>query len=109
MKPLAQWDIVTAEVWGENHPAVVISSGPLLGKEYVNILGCSTQRASRPSRSHEIILDASDGLDWPTLCKLAPIFAVRRDVITGKRGEVSRERRREIGRQLIRLFGLWLD
>ena len=109
MKPLAQWDIVTAEVWGKDHPAVVISSAPLLGKEYVNILGCSTQRASRPPWPHEIILDASDGLDWPTLCKLAPIFAVRREEITEKRGTVSRERRRQIGRQLIRLFGLWLD
>ncbi len=109
MRAIRQWDIVTTEVWGRDHPAVVLSSEPLLGKDYINVLGCSSLRATRPPHPHEIILDASDGLDWPTLCKLAPIFAVRRQDIADKRGEVSAERRRAIGRQLIRLFGLWLD
>ena len=103
---LNQWDIVTVTLWGKDHPAVLITPDSMRFKEYLNILGCSSRRVTRPPEEHEVILDQADGLDWPTLCKLAPIYAIRLEEIESRRGEVTPERRRQIGERLIRLFGL---
>ncbi len=104
-----QWEILTTETWGDAHPVVVITPASMLYKEFVNVLACTSKYPTRPAAPHEIILDESDGLDRPTLCKLAPILAVRLDQLRQRRGLVQRERQRQIGRKLIRLFGLYLD
>ncbi len=101
-----QWDIVTTGVWGQDHPAVVLTPESMRFKEYLNVLACSSKRVGRPPEAHEVVLDEADGLDWPTFCKLAPIYAVRLADVERHRGEVSPERRRQIGEKLIRLFGL---
>ena len=103
---LKQWDVVTTAVWGKDHPAVLLTPDPMRFKEYVNVLGCSSRRSTRAPESHEVVLDESDGLDWPTLCKLAPIYAIRLEDIDARRGEVTTERRHQISEKLIRLFGL---
>ena len=38
-------------------------------KPEVTILLCSSKQTTRPAKPHEVILDSSDGLDWPTVCK----------------------------------------
>ena len=91
------WDIHSADLgWGP-HPVVIISH-PLrvAHKEFIEILDCSTQRATRPARATEVLLDHADGLDWQTLCKGDCIFAVERSEIKARRGTVSPERRRQI-------------
>lgn len=105
---LAQWDIMTAKVWDKDHPVVVLTPSGLCRQPFLNVLGCSTLYAAREADlRHEIILDDADGLDRPTLCKLSLIHVVEAAELHARRGRVCTERQRQMGAQLIRLFGLW--
>jgi hypothetical protein len=56
--------------WPEPHPAVIVSSpSRVANKPDLNILMCSSKQATREAMPNEVILDESDGLNWPTLCK----------------------------------------
>jgi hypothetical protein len=59
--------------------------------------------------AHEIILDQVDGMDWETLVRCDVIWLANKSELKLHRGSVSPERRRAIGRKIIRLFGLWLE
>jgi mRNA-degrading endonuclease toxin of MazEF toxin-antitoxin module len=105
-----QWDIYTWEFEHGNHPAVILTPAPWSDKwESLNVLDCSSQRASRPPEAHEVLLDREDGLDWATLCRCHRIFMAPRSELKHHRGRVTLERRRAIGRTLIRVLGLYLD
>ncbi len=105
MKP---WDIYTWEFPGADaHPAVILGTETrIANKPKLNVLFCSSKRASREAEVLEIILDEADGLDWQTLCKCDLIFAVPKDQLTRKRGTVSLERRKQIGERVIKALGL---
>ena len=101
MKP---WEIYSWQPpgWPEPHPAVIISEGSrVANKPEVNILLCSTKEIRRAAGPTEIIMDRSDGLDWPTLCKCDLIYSVQKSQLTNLRGEVSVERRRHIARKVV--------
>jgi len=105
MKP---WDIYTWEFPDvEAHPAVILGTETrLANKPKVNVLFCSSKRASRKAEPTEVMLDAADGLDWDTLCKCDLVFAVPKEQLTRKRGSVTSPRRRQIAENLIRCLGL---
>jgi mRNA-degrading endonuclease toxin of MazEF toxin-antitoxin module len=105
MKP---WDIYTWEFPdAEAHPAVILGTETrVASKPKVNVLFCSSKRASREAEALEITLDEADGLDWETLCKCDLVFAVPKEQLTRKRGSVTRERRRQIAEHVIRGLGL---
>ncbi len=106
---VAQWDIVTATVWDEDHPVVVLTPSGLCRQPFLNVLGCSTLYSARVADPrHEIILDQADGLERRTLCKLSLIQVVEASQLRRRRGRICPERQRQIGAQLIRLYGLWL-
>ena len=93
------WDILSWQPpgWPEPHPAVIISHPDrVANKPEVNVLMCSTQAATRPPKPHEIILDRSDGLNWPTLCRCDLIFLVSKSNLKNRRGSVTDGRRRQI-------------
>jgi hypothetical protein len=96
----------TTTVWGRDHPVVVLTPEAMQFREYLIVLACSSRPATRAPEPHEVVLDEADGLDRPTLGKLAPILAVRLQDLEGRRGQVTAERRRQIGERMIRLFGL---
>lgn len=100
------WEIFDADLgWGP-HPVVIVSHPARAArKEFVEILDCSTQRASRAPQIHEVVLDKSDGLDWPTFCKCDCIYAVPRGELKNRRGAVALERRRQIVHTLIACHG----
>ncbi len=100
------WDIHTCDLGWGTHPVVIISH-PLRAarKDIVEVLDCSSQRASRPPADNEVVLDEVDGLDWPSLCKCDCIFAVPREEVKGRRGTVTAERRRQIVRAIIQSHG----
>jgi hypothetical protein len=50
-------------------------------------------------------MDSADGLDWPTICKCDLIYAVPREKIKNRRGEVSAARRGLLIRHLIAAHG----
>ncbi len=100
------WDIYTFDPGYGDHPAVIVS-GParVANKPVVEILLCSSQRANRPARPTEVLLDSADGLNWETLCKCDLILAVDKTDLHTQRGRVTSERRMQIVRSLIAAHG----
>ena len=103
------------EIWTCNfadagpHPAVLFTHPRLLDRvdvEYVNVLFCRTLRApmKREPRAGQVILDRADGLDWQTLCYCHLLHLVPKTSLHERRGSVSRERQRQISRELLRLL-----
>jgi hypothetical protein len=96
---LKAWEIWSYQPagWPEPHPAVVISSAErVANKPDLNVLLCSSKPAARTALPHEVILDAADGLSWPTLCKCDLIHLVTKAHLKNRRGYVTEERRRQI-------------
>jgi len=88
--------------WKEPHPAIIVSHPARAErKDPVEVVICSTQRATRDPEKHEVRLDQADGMDWPTLCKCDLVFAVPREGLTHRKGEVSQERRGQIVRTIM--------
>ena len=75
-------------------------------KPRINVLFCSSKRATRTPEAFETLLDQAEGLDWGTLCKCDLIFAVPKEQLVHKRGSVTPPRRRQIAERLIRALGL---
>jgi len=92
--------------WPEPHPAVIVSHPERVAlKSEVTILLCSSQPATRPAKPHEVILDRSDGLDWPTLCKCDLLYTIPKTGLNAPRGTVTTERRRQIIATINRAMG----
>lgn len=92
--------------WDKPHPAVIVSHPDRAAtKDMVEVLMCSTQRASRQPGPTEVLLDAADGLDWPTLCKCDLVYAVPREDLKQKRGAVSMYRRPQMLRTVLTAHG----
>jgi mRNA-degrading endonuclease toxin of MazEF toxin-antitoxin module len=93
------WDIYSFQPpnWPQAHPAVIVSH-PLrvANKREVNVLMCSSQRATRSPEANEVILDQNDGLDGPTLCKCDLLHAVEKSDLNNYRGHVTAERCKQI-------------
>ena len=104
MKP---WDIYTWDFPDAGpHPAVILGTDERVKhKPKVNVLLCSSQRATRAPELHELILDASDGMDWATLCKCDLLYAVPANQLSRKRGVVGMVRRKAIASRVIRALG----
>jgi len=99
------WDIYTWEFSFGQHPVVIISHPDRVSrKPAVNVLKCSSKPPSRPPEANELVLDESDGLDWPTLCACDLIFAVDKTELTQRRGSVSSARRRAVVSRIIQSF-----
>ena len=108
MKP---WDVYQWQFPHGSHPAVVVSppdrcANPNIAT--VNVVGCSSQRASRQPEAHEVMLNKEDGLEWETLARCDVLYLAKKSELMRKRGVVTYERQRAIGQRIIRLFGLWL-
>jgi mRNA-degrading endonuclease toxin of MazEF toxin-antitoxin module len=102
MRPWEIWSY-QPDGWPEPHPAVVISStGRVTNKPDLNVLMCSSKQATRDALPNEVILDASDGLNWPTLCKCDLIHLVAKSELKSRRGIVTDARRRQIISTMIR-------
>lgn len=92
------WDIYSYDFPGAGqHPAVIVSHPDRVAHAgWVNVLICTTQRAARAPKEHEVRLNGSDGLDWETLCRCDVLWLVEKTKLTAKRGTVGRIRRRQI-------------
>ncbi|MEW6304706.1 MAG: type II toxin-antitoxin system PemK/MazF family toxin [Verrucomicrobiota bacterium] len=108
---LQQWDVVLYPYPAPvgPHPAVIISPNSMAGNpdhKVLNALVCTSVRLNRSVHPNEVALDEADGLDWRTACKCSLVTSLDREKITLKKGHVTVERRRQIGRKVIELFGL---
>jgi len=83
--------------WPEAHPAVIVSHpARVANKPDVSVLMCTSKPAARPPEPHEVLLDAADGLSWPTLCKCDLLYAVKKSALKHFRGVVTPERKRQV-------------
>jgi mRNA-degrading endonuclease toxin of MazEF toxin-antitoxin module len=88
--------------WNEAHPCVVVSHPDRADrKDPVEVVMCSTKRATRAAEKHEIILDQADGLDWPTICKCDVIHAVPRVNLKSRKGMITEARKAPLVRTII--------
>jgi mRNA-degrading endonuclease toxin of MazEF toxin-antitoxin module len=88
--------------WVEAHPCVIVSHpSRVANKAEVNVVACSSKRATRKAQSHEVIIDQEDGLDWATLCKCDLLYSVPKSELKNRRGEVSPARRKVLVRTII--------
>jgi hypothetical protein len=76
----------------------VIVSAParVANKPDLNIVMSSSKEATREALPNEVILDTSDGLSWPTLCKCDLLHLVVKTELMNRRGHVTEARRRQI-------------
>jgi mRNA-degrading endonuclease toxin of MazEF toxin-antitoxin module len=74
---MKQWDIWTCDFAEAGpHPAVIVSHPDRVARApLVNVLIASSQRAGRPARENEVMLNGTDGLDWETLVKCVQLSA----------------------------------
>jgi hypothetical protein len=100
------WEVYEADLGWHPHPVVIVSH-PMRArrKDFVEVLDCSSQRANRPPNENEVLLDKTDGMDWPTFCKCDCIYAIPRGELKQHRGSVTLERRRQIIRAIINSHG----
>jgi len=92
--------------WPEAHPCVIVSHPDRASrKNPVEVILCSTKRATRKAEAHEIILDEADGLDWPTICKCDLVYAVSRDELKRRKGQVTDVRQSSLVRTMIAAHG----
>lgn len=95
---MKSWDIYTYEFVGAGaHPAVIVSHPDRVARaDWVNVLLCTTRRASRPPNENEVRLNGADSLDWETLCRCDALWLVEKSNPKQKRGTLSPIRRRQI-------------
>jgi hypothetical protein len=100
------WDVYYWDFEFGRHPVVIISHPVRVArKDAVNVLKCSSHRATRPAGPTEVILDEADGLDGPTLCACDLIFAVPKAQLKDRKGSVAPIRRRALVQQMVLAMG----
>jgi len=74
-------------------------------KPEVEVLMCSSKKAGCSALPGEILLDESDGLDWPTICKCDLIHSAKKSDLNRPHGQVSPFRRAQMIRLIIAAHG----
>jgi mRNA-degrading endonuclease toxin of MazEF toxin-antitoxin module len=107
---MKQWDIWTCDFADAGpHPAVVISHPDRVAHApLVNVLIAASQRANRPARENEVVLNGADGLDWETLVNCDLMYLVEKERLYGRRGSVGTARRRALVQRINSCFGFTL-
>ena len=109
---MTQW-----EIWKFPYPSadrshwfVILSSSAWCENEnnpVVNGLLCTTLRPpGRALKTHEVRLDAADGLDWDTVVKCSHVHELPKVRATEHRGPVASARQRKIALTLRACLGL---
>jgi len=107
---MKQWDIWTCDFAEAGpHPAVIVSHPDRVARApLVNVLIGSSQKASRPPRENEVLLNGADGLDWETLVKCDLMYLVEKDRLYQCRGRIGMARRRALVQRINSYFGFTL-
>lgn len=105
---MRQWDVYLFPFEKEKpHPVVIVSNDERCERmDQINGLICVSLRGGKDARKHEVILDQADGMDWKTAVRCDLLYLLDKREFLEKRGEVSRERRRQIGHKIIECLRL---
>jgi mRNA-degrading endonuclease toxin of MazEF toxin-antitoxin module len=91
------------------HPAVIVSHPDRVARApLVNVLNGSSQKANRPAREHEVMLNGADGLDGETLVKCDLMYLVEKERLYRRRVSVTTVRRRVLIQRINACFGFTL-
>jgi len=109
---LHRWDIVfvpSDEKDSVGHPAVVLSPPDILGdprQGRINVLVGSKRVPAETVKSHQVVLNGADGLEFQTLVNCALVYQVRKSSILRSAGSVSHARRGAVAVRLRAALGL---
>ncbi|MEI6861535.1 MAG: type II toxin-antitoxin system PemK/MazF family toxin [Verrucomicrobiota bacterium] len=109
---LRQWDIVRVRIRPtdkDEPPAVLVSNDEICADEryrVLNVVYGRTRRAGQTMRAHEVVLNGADGFERPTVFSCHHLYTVERAKISARLGEVTRERRRQLGRATVATYRL---
>ena len=86
---MKQWDIWTCDFAGAGpHPAIIVSHPDRVARApLVNVLIGSSQKASRPARENEVVLNGADvgiSFHWRSLGFISGSTTKDRRLFTGK-------------------------
>lgn len=107
---MKQWEIWTCDFAEAGpHPAIIVSHPDRVARApLVNVLIGSSQKASRPARENEILLNGADGLDWEALVKCDLMYLVEKERLHRQRGIVTTVRRRALVQRINACLGFTL-
>jgi hypothetical protein len=109
---LHRWDIVFVPAHDKDtvgHPAVVLSPPDILGdprQNRVNVLVGSKKQPAETVKTHQVVLNDADGLEFSTLLNCALVYQVRKDNIVRSVGAVSHGLRGAIATRVRAALGL---
>jgi hypothetical protein len=109
---LNRWDVVFVPADEKDrvgHPAVVLSPPDILSdskQHRINVLIGTKKQPAEVVRSHQVILDSADGLEFATLVNCALVFQVRKAALLRSAGSVSYARRGAIATRVRAALGL---
>jgi mRNA-degrading endonuclease toxin of MazEF toxin-antitoxin module len=107
---MKQWEIWTCDFdQAGPHPAVIVSHPDRVDRApLINVLICSSQRATRNSLHNEVLLNDADGLDWETLVRCDLMYLIEPAQLYRRRGMVTLPRRKAIIQRINAAFGFTL-
>lgn len=109
---LNRWDVVVVpadEKDGVGHPAVVMSPPDILAdprQSRINVLVGTKKQPAESAKSHQVILNGAEGLEFLTLLNCALVYQVKKANVLRSVGAVSHARRGAIAVRLRSAFGL---
>src|SRR3972149_2537808 len=109
---LRQWAVVRARFRPSDrdlHPAVIVSNDEDCADERLrrlNLLHGTKIAPGNPARSHQVVLNSAEGLDFRTAIDCGDFYSMAKDDIMESVGEISPERRRILKRAIIAVYRL---
>ena len=109
---LNRWDVIFVPADEKDvvgHPAVVLSPPDILAdprQNRINVLVGTKKQPAETVKSHQVVLNGADGLEFMTLVTCALVYQVRKTNILRSAGMVSHARRGAIAVRLRAAFGI---
>ena len=107
-----RWDVVFLRADEKDpvgHPAIILSSDDVMADpkqaRFNVVLGTKKQPAEQ-ARSHHVILDDADGLEFLTLIDCSLVYVARKSSVLRKAGNVTMHRRQLVQRSIRAHLGL---
>jgi hypothetical protein len=107
-----RWDLVflrTDEKDPDGHPAVILSSDDTMAdsrQQRFNVVTGTKKQPGENARNHQVILDAADRLEFPTVVDCSLVYVARKLSILRSTGSVTINRRQLIRRAVRGYLGL---
>lgn len=108
---LHRWDIVFVPAHEKDavgHPAVVLSPPDILSdprQHRINVLVGSKKQPAETIKTHQVVLNEADGLEFSTLLNCALVYQVRKVNVRRSVGAVSHGRRGAIATRVRAALG----